>query len=159
MLHICESSVLDAFVFFFPGVIQVAVGQLTIMSHYLETWRFIGGCIGFGSPNQQVIIFHCFLMPAAKAKDFSLFHRVQTGSGAHPSSTYPVGTGGCFPGYDAYYSPPSRSEYRGSQSHTILRTNELLIILLLYSIKIMIFDRVVVCWQGRMLKVVTRHNI
>jgi hypothetical protein len=29
--------------------------------------------------------------------NFSLHHRVQNGSGAHPAS-YPVGTGGSFPG-------------------------------------------------------------
>jgi hypothetical protein len=29
--------------------------------------------------------------------NFSLHHRVQTGSGAHPAS-YPLGTGGSFPG-------------------------------------------------------------
>jgi hypothetical protein len=29
--------------------------------------------------------------------NFSLYHRVQTGSGAHPTS-YPMGTGGFFPG-------------------------------------------------------------
>jgi hypothetical protein len=31
------------------------------------------------------------------AGNFSLGHRVQTGSGAHPAS-YPMGTGGSFPG-------------------------------------------------------------
>jgi hypothetical protein len=34
---------------------------------------------------------------AAGAENFSLHHRVQNGSGAHPAS-YPVGTGGFFPG-------------------------------------------------------------
>jgi hypothetical protein len=33
----------------------------------------------------------------AGAGNFSLHHRVQNGSGAHPSS-YPMGTGGSFPG-------------------------------------------------------------
>jgi hypothetical protein len=33
----------------------------------------------------------------AKAGNFSLHHRVQTGSGAHPAS-YPMGTRGSFPG-------------------------------------------------------------
>jgi hypothetical protein len=33
----------------------------------------------------------------AGARDFSLLHRVQTGSGAHPAS-YTIGTGGSFPG-------------------------------------------------------------
>jgi hypothetical protein len=33
----------------------------------------------------------------AGAGNFSLHHRIQTGSGAHPAS-YPMGTRGCFPG-------------------------------------------------------------
>jgi hypothetical protein len=33
----------------------------------------------------------------AGAGNFSLHHRVQNGSGAHPAS-YPMGTRGCFPG-------------------------------------------------------------
>jgi hypothetical protein len=32
----------------------------------------------------------------AGARDFSLFHSIQTGFGAHPAS-YPIGTGGSFP--------------------------------------------------------------
>jgi hypothetical protein len=34
-----------------------------------------------------------------QAKDFSLLHSVQTGSGTHPAS-YAMGTGGCFPGVE-----------------------------------------------------------
>jgi hypothetical protein len=34
---------------------------------------------------------------AAEAENFSLHHRVQNGSGAHPAS-YPMGTRGFFPG-------------------------------------------------------------
>jgi hypothetical protein len=33
-------------------------------------------------------------------QDFSLFHSVQTGSGAHPAS-YPMGSAGSFPGHKA----------------------------------------------------------
>jgi hypothetical protein len=33
----------------------------------------------------------------AGARNFSLHHRIQNVSGAHPSS-YPMGIGGCFPG-------------------------------------------------------------
>jgi hypothetical protein len=33
----------------------------------------------------------------SKGRDFSLFHSVQTGSGAHPAS-YIMDTGGCFVG-------------------------------------------------------------
>jgi hypothetical protein len=51
----------------------------------------------------------------AGAKDFSSNLCVQTGSGAHPAS-YPMGTGGPFPGgkarpgRDADHSPPSSAE-------------------------------------------------
>jgi hypothetical protein len=51
----------------------------------------------------------------AGAKDFSSSLFVQTSSGAHPAS-YPMGTGGPFPGVkawpgrDAYHSPPSSAE-------------------------------------------------
>jgi hypothetical protein len=49
--------------------------------------------------------------------DFSSSPCVQTGSGAHPAS-YPVGTGGSFPGgkarpgRDADHSPPSSAEVK-----------------------------------------------
>jgi hypothetical protein len=44
--------------------------------------------------------------------NFSLRHRVQTGSGAHPAS-YPMGTGGSFPGGKAAeHSPPSSAEVK-----------------------------------------------
>jgi hypothetical protein len=48
---------------------------------------------------------------------FVLYSCVQTGSGAHPAS-YPMGTGGSFPGgkarpgRDADHSPPSSSEVK-----------------------------------------------
>jgi hypothetical protein len=47
----------------------------------------------------------------AEAGNFSLRHRVQTGSGAHPVS-YPMGTGGSFSGVkrprrESDHSPPS----------------------------------------------------
>jgi hypothetical protein len=51
------------------------------------------------------------------AEDFSSSPCVQTGSGAHPAS-YPVGTGGPFPGgkarpgRDADHSPPSSAEVK-----------------------------------------------
>jgi hypothetical protein len=53
----------------------------------------------------------------AGANNFSLrHHRVQTGSGAHPTS-YPMGNGGSFPGVmrlgrEADYSPPSNAEVK-----------------------------------------------
>jgi hypothetical protein len=49
-------------------------------------------------------------------RNFSLHHRVQTGSGAHPAS-YPMGTRGSFPGvklpeHEADHSPPSSAEVK-----------------------------------------------
>jgi hypothetical protein len=55
------------------------------------------------------------LRSPAGAKDFSSILCVQTGSGAHPAS-YPMGTGGPFPGgkarprRDADHSSPSSAE-------------------------------------------------
>jgi hypothetical protein len=51
------------------------------------------------------------------AEDFSFSLCVRTGSGAHPAS-YPMGTGGSFPGgiarpgRDADHSPPSSAEVK-----------------------------------------------
>jgi hypothetical protein len=52
----------------------------------------------------------------AGAGNFSLHHRVQNGSGAHPAS-YPMGTRGCFlrvkrPGCEADHSPPFLAEVK-----------------------------------------------
>jgi hypothetical protein len=54
--------------------------------------------------------------------NFSLHHRVQNGSGAHPAS-YPMGTGGSFtgdkvPGREADHSPPSSAEVKNAWSYT-----------------------------------------
>jgi hypothetical protein len=58
----------------------------------------------------------------AGAGNFSLLHRVQTGSGAHPAS-YPVGTRGSFPGVkwpgrEVEDSPPSSAEVKNAWSYT-----------------------------------------
>jgi hypothetical protein len=52
----------------------------------------------------------------AGARDFSLLHSMQTGSGVHPAS-YPVGTEGSFPGVmrpgrEAHHSLPSNAEFK-----------------------------------------------
>jgi disulfide bond formation protein DsbB len=53
--------------------------------------------------------------------NFSLHHRVQTGSGAHPAS-YPVSTRGSFPGGkwlgSEVNSPPSCAEVNNAWSYT-----------------------------------------
>jgi hypothetical protein len=56
------------------------------------------------------------------AGNFSLHHRVQTGSGAHPTS-YPMGNRDSFPGGKAArewscHSPPSKVEIRNACSYT-----------------------------------------
>jgi hypothetical protein len=56
------------------------------------------------------------------AENFSLHHRVQNGSGAHPAS-YPVGIRGCFPGVkrpgrEADHSPPSTAEVKNECRYT-----------------------------------------
>jgi hypothetical protein len=66
-----------------------------------------------------------FLFPAG-ARDFSLFHNVQTGSGAHPAS-YPVGTRGPLSpgvkrlGREAGHSPPSSDEIEIVYLHSPIR--------------------------------------
>jgi hypothetical protein len=47
----------------------------------------------------------------AGAGNFSLHHRVQTGSGAHPASN-PMGNMGPFPVREADHSPPSSAEVK-----------------------------------------------
>jgi hypothetical protein len=54
--------------------------------------------------------------------NFSLHHRVQNGSGAHPAS-YPVDTRGSFPGVkwpgrEADHSRPSSAEVKNAWSYT-----------------------------------------
>jgi hypothetical protein len=56
------------------------------------------------------------------AGNFSLHHRVQNGSGAHPAS-YPMGTRGSFlgvkrPRREADHSPPSSAEVKNAWSYT-----------------------------------------
>jgi hypothetical protein len=57
------------------------------------------------------------LFPAG-TRDFSELHSIQTGTGAHPAS-YPIGTGGSFPGiersgHEANHSPPSSIQFFSS---------------------------------------------
>jgi hypothetical protein len=62
-----------------------------------------------------------FRVPAG-AGNFSLHHRVQTGSGAHPAS-YPMSTRGCYPEVkwrerEADHSPPPSSEVKKAWGYT-----------------------------------------
>jgi hypothetical protein len=59
---------------------------------------------------------------SAGAENFSLHHRVQRGSGAHPAS-YPMGTGTLSlgvkrPRREADHSPPSSAEVKNEWSYT-----------------------------------------
>jgi hypothetical protein len=61
--------------------------------HLLLTYLFIVGiALGYGLDGRGFRV----RFPAG-AGNFSLHHRVQNGSGAHPVS-YPMGTRSCFPG-------------------------------------------------------------
>jgi len=58
----------------------------------------------------------------ARSGNFSLLHRVHTGSGAQPAS-YSFGTGGCFPGgrrpgREADHSPSSSTEVKNAWRYT-----------------------------------------
>jgi hypothetical protein len=53
----------------------------------------------------------------AEAGNFSLLHRVQTGSGAHPAP-YPGGTRGSFPGCETDHSFPSSAEVKNAWRFT-----------------------------------------
>jgi hypothetical protein len=58
----------------------------------------------------------------AEAGNFSLHHRVQNDSGAHPAS-HPLGTRGSFPGgkaggREADHSPPSNADVKNEWSYT-----------------------------------------
>jgi hypothetical protein len=60
-------------------------------------------------------------LPAGSG-NFSLHHRFQNGSGAHPAS-YPMATRGSFPGVrrpgcEADHSPPSSAEVKNAWSYT-----------------------------------------
>jgi hypothetical protein len=64
----------------------------TIMSIFsMSRVSSIGIATGYGLDDRGAGV----RFPAG-AGNFSLHHRVQTGSGAHPAF-YPMGTGGCFP--------------------------------------------------------------
>jgi hypothetical protein len=60
----------------------------------------------------------CRVRFPAEVGNFSLHHRVQNGSGAHPAS-YPMGTMGSFSGgREAEYLPPSSAEVKNAWSYT-----------------------------------------
>jgi hypothetical protein len=71
----------------------------------------VGKALGFGLDNWSSRV----QFPAG-AWNFSLYHRVQNGSGAHPAS-HPMVTRGSFPGVkrqgrEADHSPPSSAEVK-----------------------------------------------
>jgi hypothetical protein len=58
----------------------------------------------------------------AGTENFSLYHRIQNGSGAHPDS-YPMANRALSlkikrPGREAYHSPPSSAEVKNAWSYT-----------------------------------------
>jgi hypothetical protein len=67
----------------------------------------VGIALGYGLDDRG-----CWVRFPAGAGNFSLHHRVQNGSGAHPAS-YSVGTMGVKrPGREADHSPPSSAEVK-----------------------------------------------
>jgi hypothetical protein len=71
----------------------------------------VGIALGYGLEDRGSRVQFC-----AGAGNFSLHHRVQNGSGAHPASN-PMGTKGSFPGVkrpgrEADHSPPSSDEVK-----------------------------------------------
>jgi hypothetical protein len=78
----------------------------SLSTHFM---LFSGIAPGYGLDNWG------FESPAG-AGNFSFYHRVQTGSGAHPAS-YPMGARGSFPGDKAagredVHPPPSNAEVK-----------------------------------------------
>jgi hypothetical protein len=95
---------------------------LTMTSHHVITFKnytlnlcrdsSVGIAIGYGLEDRMIGV----QFPAG-AGNFSLRHRVQTGSGAHPAS-YSMGIGGSFlevkrPRREANHSPPSSAKVKG----------------------------------------------
>jgi hypothetical protein len=76
---------------------------------YFKTLSSVGIALGYGLDDQGSGI----RFPAGAGK-FSLHHRVQNGTGAHPAS-YPMGTRGSFPGGKA-------AEARNSPLHLVPRS-------------------------------------
>jgi hypothetical protein len=75
--------------------------------------------LGYGLDDRN-----CMIRFAAGARNFSHYHRIQTGSGANPVS-YPIGTGGGAlslgvkrPEREADQSPPSSAEVKKVWSYT-----------------------------------------
>jgi hypothetical protein len=114
-------------IFFPPREIMLNLGTLSkTCFQKLNKWRksclyyffiksrdsSVGKSLGYGPDDQGSRV----RFPAG-AGNFCLHHRVQNGSGAHPTS-YPMGTMGSFPGVrrpgrEANHSPPSSPEVKG----------------------------------------------
>jgi hypothetical protein len=68
----------------------------TFLISYLQYNKSRGSSVGIAQDYGLQDRGWKFRFPAG-AGNFSIHHRVQNGSGAHPAS-YPMGTGGSFPG-------------------------------------------------------------
>jgi hypothetical protein len=90
------------------------VHMSTFISVYLDKWggdSSVGVALGYGLDDRGSRVRF-----SAGAGNFSLHHRVQNGSGAHPAS-YRMGTRCSFPGgkatgREADKSPPSSAEVK-----------------------------------------------
>jgi hypothetical protein len=81
------------------GVIEFASGMYVMLTT-LKLWKKFQNYLfklGFDEHSYSIFMEYSRVRFLAGAGNFSLHHRVQNGSGAHPAS-YPMGTRGSFPG-------------------------------------------------------------
>jgi hypothetical protein len=91
--------------------------QICHSQRAVKITQFIQIVLGYGLEDRGSRI----RFPAG-AGNYALHHRVQNGSGSHPTS-HPMGTGGSFsgvkrPGSEADHSPPSSAEVKNAWSYT-----------------------------------------
>jgi hypothetical protein len=78
---------------FIPSPPPLFYGYITILNSCNIRDSSVGIALGYGLDDRGSRV----RFPAG-AGNFSLHHRVQNGSGAHPASSSPMGTRGSFPG-------------------------------------------------------------
>jgi hypothetical protein len=93
------------------SIILNATTKIHLQAAVWSRHSWVGIALGYGLDDRGSRVRF-----PARAGNFSLHHRVQNGSEAHPAS-YPVGTGSSFPGVkrpgrEADHSPPSSTEVK-----------------------------------------------
>jgi hypothetical protein len=91
--HRSSSPYPSAIALSYPGFCSSSTSSSNFNIHSSESRdSSVGIALGYGLDDRDSMV----RIPA-EAGNFSLHHRVQDGSGAHPAS-YPMGTRGSFPG-------------------------------------------------------------